>query len=74
MTLSPPKSATPECLLRAKIAQTYLKLEDPSKALEHLEKVDVGVNSQLEPNTSRAAVWVPTAAVRKARNLPHILS
>eukprot|EP00668_Euglena_longa_P012226 GGOE01014661.1.p1 GENE.GGOE01014661.1~~GGOE01014661.1.p1 ORF type:complete len:554 (-),score=177.65 GGOE01014661.1:223-1854(-) len=52
VTLSPPKSATPESLLRTKIAQAYLKLNDHAKALEHLEKVDVGSNSQLEANTT----------------------
>ena len=59
VSLTPAKAATSECLLRAKIAEVYLRLNDHPKALEHLEKVDVGGNSQLEPSTARAATGPP---------------
>ena len=44
------QASTTECLLRVKIAEAYLRLNDHPKALEHLEKVNVSATSSLSPD------------------------
>ena len=60
------KPSTSECFLRLKIAEAYLQLNEHPKALEHLEKIELGPNAVLD-NTSMLSVYMQRANCYKRR-------